>query len=496
MFFVVYISSDGENKKIYYNSLLPFEINRLLKKAESKKSIQIDFYSFPTEKNEITNTVLNFAKDMDRQGLLRNGEYDMERAAKEFDLKKFQYGFAYSGIGMKLYDAADYVLTHDLYLYAHNEDHTVNIVVDHMMRADIVAETLNMEVGVAGKVYYKSYIIKHTRERKELHIGKSFIIKLGDNSFGLTYKLSGNIKQRITDMEFMIAMIENRHIYINSVKFPINASTDEIDSFHIEDAKKQVVHLKNIQDVLEKLGLTEVLDIDKLTTKDDDFLKMLLAAFKHGKPVPFKNNNIPPVAPITIANLKILLAFKSTGDGNFYEVKDFFNEHFEVCAHDNNGRMFETSQYTILDEETFSSISNLNMTSVLKDLCSYNNEIHYSRVILCTLEMIKAFDKTKNFIFLNAAKEIFTWLLENDSDSEDLCIMNLYQCYARERKLSLSEKSTLYNLLKKYDGNNSMLAGLSILLGEKEEALNYIQMLSENEKTEFIGFPIYNLINL
>lgn len=74
--------------------------------------------------------------------------------------------------------------------------------------------------------------------------------------------------------------------------------------------------------------------------------------------------------------------------------------------------------------------------------------------------------------------------------------MNLYQCYARERKLSLSEKSTLYNLLKKYDGNNSMLAGLSILLGEKEEALNYIQMLSENEKTEFIGFPIYNLINL
>lgn len=495
LFFVVYISSDGTNKKIYYNSLLPFEINRLLKKAETKKSMGIDLCSFPTEKNEITNTVLNFARDMDKQGLLRNGEYDMERAAKEFDLSKFQYSFTYSGLGHKINHAADYVLTHDLYLYAHNEDHTVNIVVDHMMRADIVAETLNMEVGVAGKVYYSSYIIKHTRERKELHIGKSFVIKLGEESVGLTYKLSGNIQQRIIDMEFMIAMIENRHIYINSVKIPFHATEAEIESFHIDDAKKQLIHLKNIQEILCNLGIKQSLEIDNLTAKDDDFLKMLITAFKHNKPVPFKSNNLPPVAPVTIANLKILLAFKPTSDGKSYEVKDFFCEHFEVAGQDNKGKMFETSQYTILDEETFSSISNLNIPIVVKDLCAYHNDIHYSRANLCALEMIKAFDKTQNSNFVHAAEEIFEWLIENDSESKDLCTMNLYQCYIRERKLSFSEKAILYNLLDKYKGNSSMLAGLSILLDEKEEALNYIEMLSESEKLEFISYPICNLID-
>ena len=128
-------------------------------------------------------------------------------------------------------------------------------------------------------------------------------------------------------------------------------------------------------------------------------------------------------------------------------------------------------------------------------MCAYHNAIHYQRTIACTLEIIKAFDKTHNASFLKAAIDIFNWLLENDSNSRDLCIMNLYQCYIRERKLSLSEKANLYNMLDKYKGNASMLAGLLILLGENEEALSYIEMLSESEKEEFINYPIYRLLD-
>lgn len=132
MFFVVYISSNGDSK-IYYNSLLPFELNRILKNVGKKKTVSVEFTAFPTDKAEITNLFMNFARDMDKQALLRNGEYDLERAKKEFDLSKFQYGFTYSGLGYDCNNPADYMLYHDLYLYAHNEDKTVNIVIDCLL---------------------------------------------------------------------------------------------------------------------------------------------------------------------------------------------------------------------------------------------------------------------------------------------------------------------------------------------------------------------------
>lgn len=112
MFFVVYISSSGETK-IYYNSLLPFELNKILKNIGDRKSVSIEFTAFPTDKTEITNLVMNFARDKDKQALLRNGEYDLERAKKEFDLRKFQYGFAYSKLGYDDNNPAEYILNHD-----------------------------------------------------------------------------------------------------------------------------------------------------------------------------------------------------------------------------------------------------------------------------------------------------------------------------------------------------------------------------------------------
>lgn len=243
LFFVVYISPDGESKKIYYNSLLPFELNRILKEAGSKKSVQIDFRAFPNDKNEITNTVMNFARDMEKQTLLKNGEYNMERAAKEFDLSKFKYSFSYSSLGYDYNNSPDYLLKHDLYLYAHNEDGTINIVVDHINCADIITQTFDKKVSAGGKEFYSTYILKHTREGKEIQVGKSFTLKMQENSINLNYSLSGNLKERIQDIEFMIALIDNQHIYINDEKIPFNLTKTEIEAFHVDEAKKQLEYL-------------------------------------------------------------------------------------------------------------------------------------------------------------------------------------------------------------------------------------------------------------
>lgn len=494
MFFVVYISSSGETK-IYYNSLLPFELNKILKNIGDRKSVSIEFTAFPTDKTEITNLVMNFARDKDKQALLRNGEYDLERAKKEFDLRKFQYGFAYSKLGYDDNNPAEYILNHDLYLYAHNEDKTVNIVVDHIPQADIVAETLKMNISVGGKQFYSKYVVNYTKTGKSVQIGNSFKITFSDDKATLKYNLAGNLKQQITDIEFILEFIANRYICINDTVIPFTLSDEEIEAFDVKNIKEHLEYLKTVQEILDNLCISTPLEVDKITDKDENKIKMLIRAFIQKQPITFNEKDIPPVAPVGIANLKILLVFKPIEEGKKYEIHNFFEIHLDVSAQTEDGMMAQTSQYTILDEESFLTVSNLNMNKVVNDLCSYNNKVHYSRVNLCVLGMIMAYDKSKDASLLIAAKQVTEWLIENDKDTEDIYTMNLYQCYLRERKLTTREKGNLFSLLEKHEGDTSIQTGLYILLGDFEEAKMCMSQLSDEEREAFKTYPLYNLFN-
>ena len=494
MFFVVYISANGESK-IYYNSLLPFELNRVLKNIGHKKTVFVNFTAFPTDKTEITNLVMNFARDMDSQSILRNGEFDLARAKKEFDLSKFQYGFTYSGLGYNSTNAADYILHHDLYLYAHNEDKTVNIVIDHIPRADIVAETLDMSIGVGGKQFYSEYIINHTRSGKSLQVGQSFHFMFSKDKTTLKYVLAGNLKQQITDVEFLLEVIKNKYICINNIKIPFVPSAKELKSFDIEHAKKFLESLKIIQEILDKLCISTPLDMDKITEKDENNIKMLIAAFKYNRPIEFKAKDIPPVAPVDIANLKIMLICKPIEDGQRYKLYNFFDKHIDVSAQTEDNTVAQTSQYTILTEESFLTISNINIDKVVADLCSYNNKIHYYRVNNCVLNMIKAYDKNKETSLLVAAKQVAEWLIENDKSMEDIHIINLYQCFLRERKLTTTEKGKLFSLLEKYEYSPKMRTGLYILLDDHIEAKKCMNQMAIDEQKEFKSYPLYNLFD-
>lgn len=73
IYFVVQINESGD-KKIFYNALLPFELNKMLSRAGKKNKMTIKVYEFPTDKTEIANIILNFVRDKDKQVLIGNGE--------------------------------------------------------------------------------------------------------------------------------------------------------------------------------------------------------------------------------------------------------------------------------------------------------------------------------------------------------------------------------------------------------------------------------------
>lgn len=53
-FLVVYVDEEGEKHQIYYNTLLPYELKRLVSKYGEQKTKSIEMKVLPKKKNEIT----------------------------------------------------------------------------------------------------------------------------------------------------------------------------------------------------------------------------------------------------------------------------------------------------------------------------------------------------------------------------------------------------------------------------------------------------------
>ena len=68
VFFVVYISKDGRNTKIYYSCLLPVKIRNILdRNIKKNKKLRIEFNSFPEDNERKVSLFLNFYDHMKKQ---------------------------------------------------------------------------------------------------------------------------------------------------------------------------------------------------------------------------------------------------------------------------------------------------------------------------------------------------------------------------------------------------------------------------------------------
>ncbi|MFQ8903073.1 MAG: hypothetical protein ACLR7D_15590 [Lachnospira eligens] len=90
------------------------------------------------------------------------------------------------------------------------------------------------------------------------------------------------------------------------------------------------------------------MDMDKLTEKQEDYVKMLINTIVHKKSAGFKEKGqIPPVVSLEISNIRLLLFFGQRSD-ELYDVKDFFEYDID-CKLDESGD-YPTTQYCIMNE--------------------------------------------------------------------------------------------------------------------------------------------------
>lgn len=493
IFFVVGIDNNGDTK-IFYKALTPYLINEVLSGKEDQGTIRTSFELFPTDKNEICNVVMDFIRDAKKQELFTHNKIPTLEEFLVSAGKNISYGFQYSGIGYDKNDPYKYLFGHEIYMYAKNTKLDITFPIQHIQRIEEVEHSVVGPITINDKLYYEKYEVVHKAEGFEIHIGKSIEIDFitSCNSARVNYKLKGNIKEQIRDIQFITDLLENKSAQINGIDFPIEPTEKELASFHVEDAKELQKRLVIIDTMLVKLGVTKALDINKLSEKENDYIKMLVLAFVEHKTIRFTDKSVPAVGGISIGNIYLMLHFRQTEDGS-YLVENFPDIKYEVSGAYRNGEMFATSKYSIMKAADIIKVDNINCKTMVDEMLQYENDGHYLNSNFLLLELLKAYDQTKTTVYLEESIRLADWL-KNAECLEGISTINYLQCIARQSELSHDQEDELLELLDKYSDNEQMKAGIHILLGNYKMAKHCLSKLDEDLKKEFYDFPIYTLM--
>lgn len=508
MFFVVYFDKDtGETKQIYYAALLPFRIKEIIKNNQgNSKTVNVRFKKFPDDEQEITELFLYFYDNAQRQVSFVDKETPSILELKNQGILE-SISFSYMNL-----DKDDDVLKYpqifdgkELYLYANIKGGMLPVPVEYYEEISQVQMRTSdsVDISVNGIVYYTSVIKTITAKEIIINIGTSVTIitpntseikNQSDLKIKVRVKLNGNLNQRISSLEFLIAMFKYKYFEMGGYKFPAKFSNDELNKINTSEFPALLDSYKRALKALNKLNVDKPLDIEAMNLDDFRRLNLLIGAVEKGVPIKATDNNLSFVVNYNIANIRLLMSCKKVGYCS-YEIEDFFNKQVDVCYHVNDEHI-STSQYAPLDKDDFLSVDNLNLQNIINDYKRIvPNEMLIESGNNLMLEMLKAFDASLNEKYLVAANSMLEWL-ENNSNFIDktIIMINKYQILRRKRKLSASEKRDLYMI---YDNSKEpkYKIGALILLDEFDEAQKILDTLQGENKKNFMTYPIFKFYN-
>ncbi len=491
LYFVVYISEDKQ-KKIYYAMLLPFLLNQYITVAHGKTTM-VNLKELPDKDNDFENIVINFINERKKQIISKNGKnWTIQEVIELLGKDNVCMNFNYTCIGYDVHDPFSYLKDNEIYLYAGNQEGSLSFPVEHIENVEMMVYEPEVSIFANGHHYYNKIKVEYHRdERIVIYIGKSFRYLHEENKITLKYNLEGNLNEQIDAIKFLLDVIDDKGLYINGIKYPVEPSEEELRQFSREREEGKLKYLLHIKEMLDKLGVSEPLELGQVTQKQEDYIRMLINCLLNGKRAGFnEKGDIPPLGTITIGNLRIMLLFRQMEDER-YEINDFFRYKVN-CKLDREGN-YDTTQFCMLMADDYLRTSNLDVEIIKKSFKEHRNKGHFERMALCILEMLKAYDRNKKRKdLLDMALGLNCWLQKEDSDNV-VHKINLYQCYKRCRNLNDNEIEDLNEMFLNSENNNAIKAAIQILLNSKRLADIYINKLSDDERDTFLDYPIYNL---
>lgn len=496
VFFVVYFDEDGDNEKIYYKCLLPFELKRILCEADDQVSKTIYLRPFPTEKKEKSNIFLNFIRDRDQQrAYITSDMVSLEDVVKEGHIPELTIGYTcVDGSNTSIFEN---MIAHGMYLYA-KLDFGVVLPVEHFENITMAGARIEAPVIVGDIQYYESYEeIYKPNEVTELCFGKNTVLTLfrKENRQKLNFTLKGTLSERIRDLKFIIAAFEHGGFQVRGSFFSYSeAIPDDLAKFDLDGRKKVLFVLEKVKSALGKMDVQTDLELDNISDNDLRNLDLLVSAVADGQLVPLPDTGCP-FRYFDINNLKLAIcAIKDPTTGK-YKIYNFFDAPIMIRCPDIEGEWHSYSLFAFLSKEMFLKTCNINNAKITEKLCAKEIlPILLDFVVKLLSEILAAYDEApcEKADLLNLAEEII-YIIESrkvDIPSE-ITTLNKLQIQKRKRPLTMSEHIELMKIAESDKYDEESIVGAFLLLDNQIAAKQHFEKLDAECQNCFRTYPIY-----
>ena len=501
VFFVVYLNKDtGDVLQIYYVSLLPVMVKKLLDEKKSRRTISVKFHKFPADNARKTELFLNFYEESKKQVSFAGKDLpNVDDLIKKGLLENIS--FSYTGLGAcpdtrllpKIIDGKS------LTLYANIKGGTAPIPIEYFDEITNIttSKDTNIPISVKGHIYYDKVKTIATADTIEQQIGSSVKIiapnvdKVDSSiKIHLNINLTGTLTEQIEALEFIIALVDNEVFTFGDAEFPAKFPQSELDRMEAYNFPEMLSNRKHIKEVLDSMNVKKDLELSKCTSDDIDNLMRIVNSIGDHRIIRGEIDEKNPGQKIKIANLTVAVVYIKANGG--YRIYDFFGNRFDVKWAPEGMEPVEVSQFMMMRPDDYLTLDNLDLEKVVENFKIIPpSTTHFELSNNCMLSMLNAYDKAPNPELLNAARQMNVWLGQHtDFLSSEIVTLNRLQIELRERPLEFSEKQELYTIATTAKDEFQRL-GAFLLLDEQEEARKIFDTLDEDRLNLFKGFPIY-----
>ena len=479
IYFVVYLSDNGSKYTIYYNSLLPYDINKILKDTrEAQKTKNVEFEKFPEE------------------------EYDIEQVIKEFIFhRRLQYSTYNSNpLIFPLNGKEQYQIWFDINkpLLSDTRRYVYRKICDGIYApvfkcsfTGLELNGKNLDVSIDGVTYFRNVqltLVKNDEIKKIILNHGLNITGFGNRRCKIQLKKNCNIAEYIQNIKFMIAMKNGFELKIGNIACG--------SSFEIFDENNDLEYELDVFQKIEKLLSTLKVDkqvmVSKLSSKMiDDLLTLysFIVLKEYHLLIDGKSEN--NVGKVTVGDYNFFL-IKLYNENNEAIIVNPFEDHLQCEMSHDGGDRFASSLALLLSQKEYDLFDNINYEAVRKSVTELPYCDDLDEVVLRTiLSLLSRYDKTSSEEILECVTDIAEWLYNNNDSMINK--LNYLQCVYRNGGL---KKSDIDSLIESKNKNyaEDILTGINILLNYKEEFNYHFYKMSKKEQELFVNYPIYNLV--
>lgn len=486
LFFVVGITETFD-RKVYYKELLPYELADIISRKKEQKTCAITLKDMPIDSNKVEHLIHRFIRNSREQfsttPLHPIGLSEYLTKHNEGNVLSFTVDFP------DMFETSTW-----LYSSPQAQLH-IKEPIGKIRIVEMGFRDSSLEVYVRDKCYFDIATVAKRARGFVIYLGGCIEINVEDDKkANCKFIHKGTIDDVLNGLHFFLDFMQGGEIKVISKSFGeqlIYSGTKDSEQY-ITEIKSDIECYTHVKEILLQLNVRRIINVNDFSKDDLQFLcNMYKYVVKKEKQVvtPDMHSEIKvyTVGPLT-------LAFVFINQDNQGQWLDFFDyQKFTFFLTDKNGMTFKSSFFLRLQKQHFLKWDNINYSAIEASIMRIpTNDFNCVNTNMLLLEMLSAYDESSNQALLQSVINLSKYLQERRN--ETVYILNYFQAICRQRPLNMDERERLI-MLRQQEKDNAILAGISAILGNKEEYELYLSKLSPELRQQFISFPINNLVS-